>query len=78
MVEVLSAMSGFASTRAIVAEDGESLILVVFENEQTPLAWRDHSERRAVATSGFEQEAEVLDSVCYLLLSARSSRGDFS
>jgi len=52
MVELVSAMPGFVSMRMFTAEDGESLTLVEFENEQTLLAWRDHPEHRAVQERG--------------------------
>jgi heme-degrading monooxygenase HmoA len=52
MYALVSEMPGFQSMKTFNADDGESLILVEFENEQTLLAWRDHPEHRAIQERG--------------------------
>lgn len=44
MAELAESMPGFISRRHYVAEDGERLTLVMFENEEAQRAWRMHPE----------------------------------
>jgi len=77
MYELVSTMPGFQSMRMFNADDGESLTLVEFENEQTLLAWRDHPEHRAMQERGrAEFYAEYHMDICESHRAYRFSIGD--
>jgi len=48
MYELASSMPGFLSYKDFVAEDGESVSIVEFEDDASVLAWHAHPEHRAV------------------------------
>ena len=44
MSALAATMPGYISRKAFTAEDGERVIIVEFENEETQAAWRNHPE----------------------------------
>lgn len=55
MFEAARRMPGFVDLRDYVAEDGERLALVRFEDDATLRAWRHHVEHRRAQQQGRER-----------------------
>lgn len=54
---------GFISRKTYVAEDGERMVVVLFENPEATAAWRNHPEHRKAQALGrelFYEEYAVL------------------
>ncbi len=54
MLDLASAMPGFASFKTFAADDGERMSIVEFESEATAAAWREHPEHRHAQRRGRE------------------------
>lgn len=54
MLSIVSAMPGFISVKEHVAADGDTVVIVKFENEAALEAWRNHPEHRAAQSRGRE------------------------
>jgi heme-degrading monooxygenase HmoA len=47
MSDLARSMPGYISHKAFIAEDGERVTIVEFENEEAQRAWAQHPEHRA-------------------------------
>lgn len=74
MYALASAMPGFVSYKDFVAEDGENVALVEYENLESVAAWRDHPEHKEAQQRGrSEFFAEYTIHICSITRSATSA-----
>lgn len=65
MAELARSMPGYRSHKAFVAEDGERVTIVEFEDEASQRAWAQHAEHLAAKQRGREAfYAEYSIQVC--------------
>src|SRR3569833_98141 len=68
MNEIARTMPGYISHKGVIADDGERVTIVEFENEEGMRAWRMHPEHRAAQTKARESlYAEYSVQVCEVL-----------
>lgn len=74
IVALAETMPGFISRKAFVAEDGERVILVKFEDKKSQLNWARHPEHIAAKTKGRERfYSEYAIEVCKVERESRFS-----
>jgi heme-degrading monooxygenase HmoA len=75
MKELVSAMPGFRSHKGFTADDGERVVIVEFESEETQRAWAEHPAHRQAQRLGRERfYAEFSIQVCKPLRSNSFAR----
>lgn len=72
LARLAEGMPGFRSRKTFVAEDGERLILVEFEDEATQRAWSLHPEHVAAKKKGRESfYSDYTLQICQVLRESR-------
>lgn len=61
MVELAPTMPGYISHKKFVAEDGEQVTIVEFEDDDSQLAWAQHPEHRAAMKLGRDLWFDAFD-----------------
>lgn len=73
MNELAAAMPGYIAHKAFRAEDGEFLIHIEFESEETMRAWGRHPEHLQAKTDGRQKFfSEYRTQVCNLIRESKS------
>lgn len=74
IVEVAETMPGFLSRKSYIAEDGERLSLVAFEDEQSQRNWALNAEHMAAKKRGREQfYSEYVVQICTVVRESKFS-----
>ena len=55
MLDLAKAMPGFVAFKNFAAPDGERVLVIEFESEETHNAWRDHPDHRIAQKLGREK-----------------------
>jgi heme-degrading monooxygenase HmoA len=75
MAALAETMPGFKSRKTFIAEDGERLVLVEFEDAETQRNWSVHAQHAAVKKLGRERfYAEYKIQVCSIIRESEFSR----
>ncbi len=76
IAKLAQAMPGFRSRKTFVAEDGERVIVVEFDDEQSQRAWSLHPQHLAAKKKGRESfYSEYSVQVCHVVRETRYPAG---